>query len=43
MVYCETPEHGTKPHEENRDCVWPHYVGPVGRTPIVGHPLTVHD
>ena len=42
-VWCETPSHGDKAHEESAECTWPHYVGPAGPTPIIGHPLTVHD
>lgn len=42
-VYCENESHRNGPHAERDDCTWPHYVGPAGPEPIVGHPLTVHD
>lgn len=43
MAWCEHPSHGPKAHPATPECIWPHLVGPSGPTPIVGHPLTVHD
>jgi hypothetical protein len=43
LVWCEHPEHPRAPHAEQPECQYPHFVGPSGPLPSVGHPLTIHD
>lgn len=40
LVFCETHPGA---HTEAPDCRWPHYVGPAGREPKVGHPYRATD